>query len=173
METHLQSVFADYDSPRILVLGCGNSKLSELIYNNGHADVTNIDFSAVVISDMKKRYATYEGMLCAFTRLFWGNRCCWWLTYTAAGGCPGYVCNAMDLSLFPENSFDIVIDKGVAACGAAGDFVGEPASTYARWRVWPPFRLFGLPVFDAYWSSKRNQRMQGVCFMCGRGCRSC
>ena len=57
-------VFTDYDAPRILVLGCGNSKLSELIYNNGHADITNVDFSSVVIKDMKDRYRTYEGMLC-------------------------------------------------------------------------------------------------------------
>lgn len=91
VQTHLQMVFSEYDAPRVLVVGCGNSKLSELIYNNGHADITNIDFSAVVVKDMKERYKTFEGMLF-------------------------YLCNVIDLSFFPENSFDIIIDKGCLDC---------------------------------------------------------
>ena len=112
MQTHLQVVFTEYDAPRILVLGCGNSKLSEVIYNNGHADITNVDFSGVVVDDMKKRYKTCEGMMCTSScqpvaprRRYPPHAC-----HVAAV----YVCNITDLSLFPENSFDIVIDKGAS-----------------------------------------------------------
>ncbi|GFP80678.1 methyltransferase-like protein 13 [Phtheirospermum japonicum] len=40
---------------KILVPGCGNSKLSEHLYDAGFTDITNLDFSKVVISDMLRR----------------------------------------------------------------------------------------------------------------------
>ncbi|XVF29077.1 hypothetical protein REPUB_Repub15cG0088900 [Reevesia pubescens] len=42
-------------SLQILVPGCGNSRLSEHLYDAGLEDITNIDFSKVVISDMLRR----------------------------------------------------------------------------------------------------------------------
>jgi SAM-dependent methyltransferase len=42
-------------SPQILVPGCGNSRLSEHLYDVGFKSITNIDFSKVVISDMLRR----------------------------------------------------------------------------------------------------------------------
>ncbi|TKY59979.1 Methyltransferase protein 13 [Spatholobus suberectus] len=39
----------------LLVPGCGNSRLSEHLYDAGHTAITNIDFSKVVISDMLRR----------------------------------------------------------------------------------------------------------------------
>ncbi|KAJ4891421.1 S-adenosyl-L-methionine-dependent methyltransferases superfamily protein [Raphanus sativus] len=42
-------------SLQILVPGCGNSRLSEHLYDAGFRDVTNVDFSKVVISDMLRR----------------------------------------------------------------------------------------------------------------------
>ncbi|KAB1213624.1 Methyltransferase-like protein 13 [Morella rubra] len=41
--------------PQILVPGCGNSRLSEHLYDAGFKGITNIDFSKVVISDMLRR----------------------------------------------------------------------------------------------------------------------
>ncbi|XP_059306195.1 uncharacterized protein LOC132057556 isoform X1 [Lycium ferocissimum] len=40
---------------QILVPGCGNSKLSEYVYDEGFCNITNVDFSKVVISDMLRR----------------------------------------------------------------------------------------------------------------------
>lgn len=40
---------------QILIPGCGNSKLSEHLYDAGCRNITNIDFSKVVISDMLRR----------------------------------------------------------------------------------------------------------------------
>ncbi|RZC12594.1 eEF1A lysine and N-terminal methyltransferase-like [Glycine soja] len=40
---------------QLLVPGCGNSRLSEHLYDAGHTAITNIDFSKVVISDMLRR----------------------------------------------------------------------------------------------------------------------
>lgn len=40
---------------RILMLGCGNSRLSEDMYNDGFKNITNIDYSPVVIEKMRKK----------------------------------------------------------------------------------------------------------------------
>lgn len=40
---------------QILVPGCGNSKLSEHLYDLGFKNITNVDFSKVVISDMLRK----------------------------------------------------------------------------------------------------------------------
>jgi len=42
-------------SLQILIPGCGNSRLSEHLYDAGFHGITNIDFSKVVISDMLRR----------------------------------------------------------------------------------------------------------------------
>ncbi|XVE74431.1 hypothetical protein DITRI_Ditri12bG0016900 [Diplodiscus trichospermus] len=42
-------------SLQILVPGCGNSRLSEHLYDAGFEDITNIDFSKVVVSNMLRR----------------------------------------------------------------------------------------------------------------------
>ncbi|MED6130775.1 hypothetical protein PIB30_003795 [Stylosanthes scabra] len=42
-------------APQLLIPGCGNSRLSEHLYDAGYTALTNIDFSKVVISDMLRR----------------------------------------------------------------------------------------------------------------------
>ncbi|KAK2384215.1 eEF1A lysine and N-terminal methyltransferase [Trifolium repens] len=42
-------------SLQLLVPGCGNSRLSEHLYDSGYTSITNVDFSKVVISDMLRR----------------------------------------------------------------------------------------------------------------------
>jgi 2-polyprenyl-3-methyl-5-hydroxy-6-metoxy-1,4-benzoquinol methylase len=42
---------------RVLMLGCGNSLLSEVLYDAGYTNIVNIDYSAVVIEQMKARHA--------------------------------------------------------------------------------------------------------------------
>ncbi|XP_077250290.1 S-adenosyl-L-methionine-dependent methyltransferases superfamily protein isoform X2 [Tasmannia lanceolata] len=44
------------DTLQILVPGCGNSQISESLYDAGFRNVTNIDFSKVVVSDMLRRH---------------------------------------------------------------------------------------------------------------------
>lgn len=41
---------------RILLVGCGNSNFSAEIYDAGYHNLTNIDYSEVVIDAMKKKY---------------------------------------------------------------------------------------------------------------------
>lgn len=41
---------------RILIVGCGNSKFSEQLYDQGYENIYNIDFSANVISRMKSKH---------------------------------------------------------------------------------------------------------------------
>ncbi|XP_031406373.1 eEF1A lysine and N-terminal methyltransferase [Punica granatum] len=75
------------DSLQILVPGCGNSKLSEHLYDAGFHCITNIDFSKVVISDMLRRNVRER---------------------------PSMRWRVMDMTRmqFTENIFDVVVDKG-------------------------------------------------------------
>ena len=51
---HIQSYIVSFRSPRILVVGCGNSNFSLELYEDVQtADIVNIDFSDVVIERMK------------------------------------------------------------------------------------------------------------------------
>lgn len=76
---HVQS------TDRILMLGCGNSPLSELLYKDGFRNIENIDYSHVVINNMSSHCSD-----CA--QMKW------------------HVMDATHLQ-FPDGSFDVVIEK--------------------------------------------------------------
>ncbi|KAF9956097.1 hypothetical protein BGZ72_003034 [Mortierella alpina] len=71
---------------RILMLGCGNSTLSEDMYDDGFHNIVNIDFSKTVIDNMTEKCKDRVGME--------------WIEM-----------DIRDLK-FEDGSFDIVIDKG-------------------------------------------------------------
>ncbi|CUE91335.1 methyltransferase, putative [Bodo saltans] len=71
---------------KILVIGCGNSRLSPQLYESGYQNVVNIDISEVVVNQMRARYKELDRME--------------WLKM-----------DVMKLE-FPDNHFDLVIDKG-------------------------------------------------------------
>lgn len=52
------------DGFEILIPGCGNSTLGSSIYQDGCSNITNIDISSVVISQMKEKYEYLEDMEC-------------------------------------------------------------------------------------------------------------
>ncbi|XP_020826158.1 eEF1A lysine and N-terminal methyltransferase isoform X1 [Phascolarctos cinereus] len=72
---------------KVLVVGCGNSELSEQLYDVGYQDIVNIDISEVVIKQMKERNA--------------GRR-------------PQMSFLQMDMTKMelPDASFQVVLDKG-------------------------------------------------------------
>lgn len=73
--------------PQILVPGCGNSRLSEHLYDAGFHGITNVDFSKVVISDMLRRNVRDR---------------------------PDMRWRVMDMTSmqFMDETFDVVLDKG-------------------------------------------------------------
>ena len=78
----------EYTNPKILMVGCGNSKLSESLYDVGYKDITNIDFSPICIEQMQNKYkATYPEM--HFLEM-----------------------DACDMT-FENSYFDFIIDKGL------------------------------------------------------------
>lgn len=83
--THLSNYHSQ--SAQILVPGCGNSKLSEHLYDAGFRSITNVDFSKVVISDMLRRNVRDR---------------------------PGMRWRVMDMTQlqFADETFDVVLDKG-------------------------------------------------------------
>jgi len=70
---------------KILILGCGNSPLSEAMYRDGYTSITNIDYSPVVIDKMKFKHSDLKME---------------WL-----------VMDATNLN-FPAGHFDVVLEKG-------------------------------------------------------------
>ncbi|KIN96333.1 hypothetical protein M404DRAFT_1006838 [Pisolithus tinctorius Marx 270] len=74
-------------SARILMLGCGNSRFSEDMWDDGYKNIVNVDYSAVVIEKMRERNSETRPEM-------------QWLE--------------MDVRslTFPDSSFDVAIDKG-------------------------------------------------------------
>jgi 2-polyprenyl-3-methyl-5-hydroxy-6-metoxy-1,4-benzoquinol methylase len=51
-------------SAKILVLGCGNSELSQNMYDDGNKNIYNIDISKNVITNMQKKNQNRPDMKC-------------------------------------------------------------------------------------------------------------
>ncbi|EPR60872.1 methyltransferase, putative [Toxoplasma gondii ME49] len=83
-------------SSRILVLGCGTSRVSEEMYADGYRKIVNVDYSNVCISHMQRRCADKEEM--TFLHM-----------------------NALDMKQLDDGDFDLVFDKGTMDCVLCGD----------------------------------------------------
>ncbi|XP_059840806.1 eEF1A lysine and N-terminal methyltransferase isoform X1 [Hypanus sabinus] len=83
------AVLHKYIKPKekVLVVGCGNSELSEQMYDVGYQNITNIDISEVVIGHMKERNAALRPAM-AFTKM-----------------------DMMQMD-FSDSQFQVVLDKG-------------------------------------------------------------
>ncbi len=82
---------------KILNIGCGNSKLSEEMYEDGYEDITNIDYSTKVITQMEEYYKDK---------------------------CPKMkfeVMDVLDLKEIQNGEYDTIIDKGCLDCILCGD----------------------------------------------------
>ncbi|KAG8760869.1 hypothetical protein FRC14_001428 [Serendipita sp. 396] len=103
IEDYFGTLISD-KSASILMLGCGNSTLSEEMYEAGYTNIVNIDYSAVVIEKMKLRNEDRPLMR--------------WLE--------------MDVRnlVFDDASFDVAIDKGTmdAMLAVKGDVWNPPKS---------------------------------------------
>lgn len=74
-------------SDKILMLGCGNSSFSADLYDSGCTGIVNVDFSESLIESMKAQHCTSRALMS-------------W--------------EVMDMTAlsFPDQSFDVVLDKG-------------------------------------------------------------
>ncbi|KAH7872935.1 S-adenosyl-L-methionine-dependent methyltransferase [Lentinula edodes] len=98
----LRSLIPDKRS-RILMLGCGNSKLSEDMYDDGYHNIVNTDYSSIIVEKMKQRHGD------ARPQMEWHEM------------------DVRDLK-FDDSSFDVAIDKGTmdAMMTAKGDIWNPP-----------------------------------------------
>ncbi|GHJ90055.1 hypothetical protein NliqN6_6457 [Naganishia liquefaciens] len=88
---------------RVLMLGCGNSLLGEVMYDAGYHNVVNVDYSAILIAQMRARHAELRPDM-------------QWLEM-----------DIRDLK-FNEGDFDVVLDKGTmdAMLTSKGDVWNPP-----------------------------------------------
>lgn len=92
MKSQVTRLFPVENEPKILMVGCGNSELTQQMYDFGYHDILNIDISDVVIDKMKE----------VFPKVEW------------------QVADATDMNEIESDTFDLVIDKGTydaLACG--------------------------------------------------------
>ena len=82
---------------KILNLGCGNSRLSEELSEEGYEDITNIDFSTKVITIMEEKCKA------KFPKMSFK------------------VMDVLDMKEFQTGSFNTVIDKGTLDSVLCGD----------------------------------------------------
>lgn len=74
-------------SSRVLMVGCGNALMSEDMVDDGYENIMNVDISSVAIDLMRRKYEHMPQ-----------------LNYMEM--------DVRDMSFFPDESFDAVIDKG-------------------------------------------------------------
>ncbi|KAJ3732090.1 S-adenosyl-L-methionine-dependent methyltransferase [Lentinula guzmanii] len=98
----LRNLIPDKHS-KILMLGCGNSKLSQDMYDDGYSNIVNTDYSTIVIEKMKERHEELR------PEMEWHEM------------------DVRDLK-FDDNSFDVAIDKGTmdAMMTVKGDIWNPP-----------------------------------------------
>ncbi|KAH0582790.1 hypothetical protein H2248_010700 [Termitomyces sp. 'cryptogamus'] len=85
------------------MLGCGNSKLSEEMWDDGYKNIVNIDYSPVVVEQMRRRHEVFR------PEMEW------------------HLMDVRDLQ-FDDDSFDFAIDKGTmdAMMTTKGDVWNPP-----------------------------------------------
>ena len=99
----LKEKIGEYIKPtdKILNVGCGNSRLSEELYEDGFEDITNIDFSTKVISQIEeKNKSKYPKM-----------------TFK--------IMDVLDMQEIQTGSFNVAIDKGTLDSILCGDNSGN------------------------------------------------
>mmetsp|Transcript_24709 Transcript_24709/g.25812 ORF Transcript_24709/g.25812 Transcript_24709/m.25812 type:complete len:301 (-) Transcript_24709:28-930(-) len=82
---------------KILVVGCGNSPFSEELYDYGSKNIVNIDYSRVVINQMRERNTKLRSSM------------------------KYYEIDARNLHPFGDESWDIIFDKGLLDCLLCGE----------------------------------------------------
>lgn len=103
--------FPPREASRVLILGCGNSALGEAMLQDGWTGgITNVDFSKVVIEQMKERYDEdfYKGLETSYKNAADSN------SSNIAIKPMEFVCADVTSTLpFEDGSFDVIVCKGV------------------------------------------------------------
>uniref|UniRef100_A0A0D9WG55 Methyltransferase type 11 domain-containing protein n=1 Tax=Leersia perrieri TaxID=77586 RepID=A0A0D9WG55_9ORYZ len=93
-------------SSRMLMLGCGNSLLSEDMVKDGYEEVVNIDISSVVIEQMREKHVDIPQLTCNLI----------------------FIMDVRDMSFFGDETFDCVLDKGTLDAMMCGNDAPHGAS---------------------------------------------
>ena len=109
---------------KILVVGCGNSLLSEELYNYGfnNNNIYNIDISEIVIRQQIEKYKDYK------MKWFKGD--------------------ITNLDNLKKNIFDIIIDKGTIDSLACGNYKNVTCALHEIINVLKPNGIFILISFS-------------------------
>jgi len=106
LQVIIEDVTRGLRKSRILHVGCGNSELPEEMYDDGYHNIANIDTSEIVISQMRQRNAKRADMT-------WS------------------VMDALHMT-YEDDSFDVIIDKGIVDTFECNDNADLIISTYLK-----------------------------------------
>lgn len=106
IQSLLEELTGGNRASRVLHPGCGNSAITEKMYDDGYKDIVNLDISAVVIQQMQDANQHRPGMT--------------WLAM-----------DATEMN-FEDSSFDLVVDKSVLDTFACTDNAQLMAGKYLR-----------------------------------------
>ncbi|CAI2380445.1 unnamed protein product [Moneuplotes crassus] len=126
-------------SSTILNLGCGNSRMSEEMYEEGYENITNVDISPSVIKAMAEEYEEK---------------------------CPNMKFQVADARAleFEESQFDVVIDKGTFDCILCGDRSGVNCSKTLE-NIYKVLNFSGIYICISYGvPDTREARFEGKDF---------
>jgi SAM-dependent methyltransferase len=104
--------FLNYEDCRVLILGCGNSTFGEDMIRDGWSGpIFNIDFSSVVIEQMKNKYSNKK----------FSDRYCPHMNF---------ICGDITKGLpFQDQSFDLIVCKGTFDSILCGEGSAASAKT--------------------------------------------
>jgi hypothetical protein len=62
----------DFKTPqKVLILGVGRSNVVDVLYARGFREITCIDISPMVISQMQNKYRQHSGVDCEYITNYW------------------------------------------------------------------------------------------------------
>eukprot|EP00929_Paragymnodinium_shiwhaense_P090986 TRINITY_DN51047_c0_g1_i1.p1 TRINITY_DN51047_c0_g1~~TRINITY_DN51047_c0_g1_i1.p1 ORF type:complete len:393 (-),score=69.58 TRINITY_DN51047_c0_g1_i1:19-1035(-) len=107
MKPHVDKFMCSRDAP-ILNVGCGNSRLSQQLHDDGYTDVTNTDLAPSVIESMSEKCASLTGQR--------------------------FLVDDITQMQFSDASFEVIIDKGTmdAIYNAGKDVAAKAVSELVR-----------------------------------------
>jgi SAM-dependent methyltransferase len=66
LKPYLEPFLSRADDFEVFVPGCGSSTLSARLYEDGYMNVSNVDVSPVVVSQLRQRFAVFAEMDCTY-----------------------------------------------------------------------------------------------------------
>ena len=108
----MESIVDTKQSHKVLILGIGRSNVIDILYSNGFKEITAIDISPLLIAQMQDKYRNFPGVECKIFFFFFFHQI--FILFLYFFHLIVYVMDARELHQFQNNTFSLIIDKGLS-----------------------------------------------------------